>query len=67
MLEHAKSEFVRVGPRLDVSAAPAESKHHIRDTTAAPHLSPDLHKQRRLVAGRVDGSSTIAFCVNDAG
>ena len=67
MLEHAKSEFVRVGPRLGVSAAPAESKHHIRDTAAALHLSPDLHKQRPLVAGSVDRSSSIAFRVTDAG
>ena len=67
MLEHAKSEFGRVGPRLDVSAVPAESKHHIRDITAAPHLSPDLHKQRPLVAGSVDGTSAIAFRFNDAG
>jgi len=67
VLEQAKSEFVRVGPRLDVSAAPAESKHHIRETTAAPHLSPDLHKQRPLLARSVDRSSSIAFRGTDAG
>jgi hypothetical protein len=67
VLELAKSEFVCVGPRLDVSAAPAESKHHIGDTAAAPHLSRDLHKQRPLVAGSVDRSSNIEFRVNDAG